>query len=927
MLDPRRPDFDSTPVSATRARFAYAARAPISADNPPVVSVVTPYFNTGEVFLETAQSVLGQSLQQFEWLIINDASTDAAALRVLEPFRKMGDDPDRPGPRVRVIDHAKNLGLAATRNSGYRLAAADLVFQIDADDLIEPTTLEKCAWRLHSRPVEAFVKGKTVGFGGDRYLWDRGFHDGPAFRDDNLATATAMIRKSTWHAVGGFDETIRHGMEDWDFWLRCAERGLWGGTINEHLDWYRRRANQHADWDNLASRRGRERFIAHLRSACPRVTTQGHWPAMPAQWHVSMESIRPVPPFSNRLARSARRLLLILPWMRMGGADRFNLDLVKCLTQMPASADGVGGGPWEVTVVTTMWGTGGGAGVAGGLDDPRQSVGAGNEWFSEFTRFTPDVFMSHNYVRLVDAPSFLEYVIRSREPEVVMVTNSRLGYQVLPYLRQHCPEPVYVDFNHMEEPWWKNGGHPRTGIGYQDQLDLSITVSRHLKDWMVERGADEYRTEVCYINADTKRWRPEPAWRSAVRAELGIDERTPIALYAARLCAQKQPLIFADVIRRTRDLLEPQWEEATRAFEREHGTYAERRAAFEQRARELEERRARAGAGRSLLDDDGGGRSGVDLATLPTHPEPMGRPATKFVAVVAGDGELDGATRAFCEQHDLVRSGHVTFAGAVTTEAMPGYMAASDVFFLPSKWEGIALSIYEAMSSGLCVLGAEVGGQRELVRHTTGILMPGPDECGSPELEAQGYAYALAGLILNPERRESMGRAGRERILAHFELDHMRDRMLALFAKAAEFREREPRETITPGLAKELAVNAIEFARMDALNEELWAERERLLEIERRQREHERAWRDGLARELAIIENSRAWRAVQRVKALPAYQAYARLRWGENWQTWELKDPPESRLARIRSSRSYKLIQSLKTNPAYGLYARMKYGK
>jgi hypothetical protein len=290
---------------------------------------------------------------------------------------------------------------------------------------------------------------------------------------------------------------------------------------------------------------------------------------------------------------------------------------------------------------------------------------------------------------------------------------------------------------------------------------------------------------------------------------------------------------------------------------------------------------------------------------------------------------------AYCEQHRLLDSGHVVLAGGIATDAMPGYMAASDIFFLPSKWEGIALSIYEAMSCGLAVLGADVGGQRELVTHDTGILMPGPDECQSPEIEAQGYAYALARLLLNRDLRESMGRAGRARIQRHFELDHMRSRMLELFDRALELKERDPRETVAKDIARELATTAVEFARVDAMNEELWAIK---MQFEARNASPPSAVGSDaqapasppdlrvVVRELEIIERSRAWRTIQRFKTLPPYQTYARLRWGPDWHTVEFKAPPEQRLDRIRASRSYRLIQVMKRNPAYAAFARWRYG-
>ena len=86
------PDYAHTPASSDRAAFRYA----LLRDEPPVVSIVTPFFNTGDVFHETARSVFAQSLQAWEWIVVNDASTDAHALGVLAQYRRH--------PRVEVVD-------------------------------------------------------------------------------------------------------------------------------------------------------------------------------------------------------------------------------------------------------------------------------------------------------------------------------------------------------------------------------------------------------------------------------------------------------------------------------------------------------------------------------------------------------------------------------------------------------------------------------------------------------------------------------------------------------------------------------------------------------------------------------------------------------------------------------------------------------
>jgi cellulose synthase/poly-beta-1,6-N-acetylglucosamine synthase-like glycosyltransferase len=80
MIDTENPDFKNLPSSDARPRFPYRL-----ADTPlqPVVSVITPYYNTDEVFAETARSLFDQSFQEWEWVIVNDGSTDTQSLERL----------------------------------------------------------------------------------------------------------------------------------------------------------------------------------------------------------------------------------------------------------------------------------------------------------------------------------------------------------------------------------------------------------------------------------------------------------------------------------------------------------------------------------------------------------------------------------------------------------------------------------------------------------------------------------------------------------------------------------------------------------------------------------------------------------------------------------------------------------------------------
>lgn len=150
----------------------------------------------------------------------------------------------------------------------------------------------------------------------------------------------------------------------------------------------------------------------------------------------------------------------------------------------------------------------------------------------------------------------------------------------------------------------------------------------------------------------------------------------------------------------------------------------------------------------------------------------LARRRMDFRAIIAGDGPAMPHAQSFLREHRLERI--VTLTGAVSNDRVRELMAACDIFFLPSRNEGVSLAIYEAMSMGMAVVGTDVGGQRELVDETCGVLISPPT---SSNEQIGICADALAELIDDPNGRESLGRAARARIEEHFDLEAMGDRM------------------------------------------------------------------------------------------------------------------------------------------------------
>lgn len=144
--------------------------------------------------------------------------------------------------------------------------------------------------------------------------------------------------------------------------------------------------------------------------------------------------------------------------------------------------------------------------------------------------------------------------------------------------------------------------------------------------------------------------------------------------------------------------------------------------------------------------------------------------------LVGGDPFADGVQRAHAvaEREGVLEDGTCVFAGI--RRDVPRLMAASDVFTMASRWEGLGLVFLEAMAAGLPVLSTDVSAIPEVVVDgETGVLVP-PDDV--PAL--RDAMVALAG---DPQRRAAMAMAGRERVRSNFGLDRMVDGTIEIYSE------------------------------------------------------------------------------------------------------------------------------------------------
>ena len=121
--------------------------------NKPLVSVVMPVYNRETFLAEAIQSILAQTYTNFEFIIVDDGSTDRS-IEVIQNYRD---------PRIRLIQLPKNQGISAARNAGNKLAQGEFIAAMDSDDIALPRRLERQIKYMHSHPDIGICGASVVG--------------------------------------------------------------------------------------------------------------------------------------------------------------------------------------------------------------------------------------------------------------------------------------------------------------------------------------------------------------------------------------------------------------------------------------------------------------------------------------------------------------------------------------------------------------------------------------------------------------------------------------------------------------------------------------------------------------------------------------------------------------------------------------------
>ena len=481
-----------------------------------LVSIITPVFNPlMSELIETADCVLSQTYQNWNWIIVDDYSRSYYA----EMWRKLSE----LDHRIKIIQksdlnsevYVPNLGKA--RNTGLNYSNGEYVFFLDGDDKMHPTTIEKMVQFLsiheHSHFVSAYVKA----FGFSSHTWIGDLNPSWKFKEKNMVIATSLHRKHSLQAVGNYS-VRKNGLEDWDTWLKYANANKWGGTIPETLLYVRTRPSQTDRWKDLSSF-GKQQFKDRINIDYPKLSEKINWPVSPLEvWR----NVKLTPEnnltsiISTNLPSSCCHGMIVLDRFEHGVHTEFYFDLLSGLKRLK----------WRITIVLIS--------------------SYNTAWFELFQNIYQDIFVLNSLGSPMTYLNTITNIIRQRSIDIIIVGQSYYGYHMLPYLREAFPYCAFVENRFSEINKWNTKKNRIAVNSIDPYIDYVLVSSEYLKRRLIDLGYDSKKLEVLYRGLNSSTWFTNYSEKRLAREALGFSPRDIVILCKTDLEPIRNPLLIVE---------------------------------------------------------------------------------------------------------------------------------------------------------------------------------------------------------------------------------------------------------------------------------------------------------------------------------------------------------------------------------------------
>lgn len=196
------------------------------------VSIIIPCYKQANWLPDAIESALAQTYKDIEVIVVNDGSPDNTS-EVAKRYP------------VKLIEK-KNGGLSSARNAGIKASAGGWIVTLDSDDKLHPEFVQRTMDGANGCDI---ITTTLETFGNENRQWKSNIKN-PTYSDlriKNHLNCCSLFKKDVWTSVGGYDEQMRDGYEDWDFWLRAAKNGFNINRIDDVLFFYRKHGTSMVD--------------------------------------------------------------------------------------------------------------------------------------------------------------------------------------------------------------------------------------------------------------------------------------------------------------------------------------------------------------------------------------------------------------------------------------------------------------------------------------------------------------------------------------------------------------------------------------------------------------------------------------------------------------------------------------------------------
>ena len=330
-----------------------------------------------------------------------------------------------------------------------------------------------------------------------------------------------MVRKSDFNRVNGYGLREKAVNEDWNFWLKLLGHDRYPVHMSFYGMWYRRKET--GELKNAS--KNQKRTLEIIEETASKITKRVNaiqYPKYDYNYDLLSDKIDIITP--KCVDNNKINILMILPWMITGGADRFVLELVSNLDK----------NKFEITILTT---------------EPNKNV-LRQQFEENATVYDLTSFLSQKYWL-----SFINYIIEKNNINLIFNTNSKFGYSILPYLKSRNPNIPIIDYIHMEEWYNRNGGYSRYSTMMKSVIDKTLTCNENSKRILKEHfGRNSEEIETVYIGVDEEKFNPCKFNKNELVEKYGLqNEKRYILSYICRISEQKRPILLLEIVKKLKE--------------------------------------------------------------------------------------------------------------------------------------------------------------------------------------------------------------------------------------------------------------------------------------------------------------------------------------------------------------------------------------